>query len=79
MRFLIELAFAELMQPVILVLHKLEVSLQLLYSLTQLRYLRFALPPRLADRIYQITAEVRDTSLRTENIRVLYGSQGRYL
>ncbi len=50
--FLIELTFAELVQSVVLVLHELEVSLQLLYSLTQFRYLSFALPSRLANCVY---------------------------
>lgn len=50
--FLVELTFAELVQSVVLVLHELEVSLQLLYSLTQFRYLCFALPARLANCVY---------------------------
>ena len=50
--FLVELTFAELMQSVVLVLHELEVPLQLLYSLTQFRYLCFALPARLANCVY---------------------------
>ncbi len=50
--FLVELTFAELVQSVVLVLHELEVSLQLLCSLTQFRYLCFALPARLANCVY---------------------------
>lgn len=50
--FLVELAFAELMQPVILVLHELEISLELFHSLTQFRYLCLTLPSRLTDRIH---------------------------
>lgn len=50
--FLIELTFAKLVQSVVLVLHEFEVSLQLLYSLTQFRYLCFALPARLANCVH---------------------------
>lgn len=50
--FLVELAFTELMQPVILVLHELEISLELFHSLTQFRCLCLTLPSRLTDRIH---------------------------